>query len=59
LPDAPPIWRGSIRYERTGQRLYFRDVEALVGFLQQTADIPPPTRPSLRTRLAALFRRNH
>jgi hypothetical protein len=59
VPNASPIWRGSIRYERTGQRLYFRDVEALIQFLQQTAGIPEPVRPNLRARIASLFKRNY
>lgn len=57
VPSAPPLWRGSIQYERTGQRLYFRDVETLLQFLQTTAGIPVPSRLSWRACLASLFKR--
>lgn len=55
IPGSAPVWRGYIQYERTGQRIYFHDLKALIRFVQETAGIPPLTRPSLWSCLAALF----
>lgn len=57
IPGAEPIWRGYVQYERTGKRIYFRDSEALIRFLEQTTGIAPPGPPDLWKRLKALFRR--
>ena len=56
IPGSAPVWRGSVQYERTGQRIYFQDLETLIRFLRQTAGIPPPPRPSLWERWVTLFR---
>ncbi len=55
IPGSGPVWRGSVQYERTGQRIYFHNPEALIRFVQETAGIPPPPRSSLWNCLAALF----
>ena len=56
IPGSAPVWRGYVQYERTGQRVYFCDLETLIRFLQETAGISPPTRPSVWEHLEALFR---
>ncbi len=43
-PDHPVIWRFSLENVTTGERRGFRDLEALVVFLQtQTLDSQPDT----------------
>ncbi len=42
IPDQPVIWRFSLEDVETGERLGFRDLEALVVFIQtQIARSPP------------------
>jgi len=58
IAGLEPIWRGYIQYERTGKRVYFRDLEDLIGFLHQSAGVPVPSRADWwKCLIAALFRR--
>ena len=56
-PDSEPIWRGYVQYERTGKRIYFRDSDTVVRFLEESAGIPRPAYRRWRRRLMDFIRR--
>lgn len=33
--EGPGVWRGMLQNPQTGERIYFKDVDELVAFLQE------------------------